>query len=207
MRRFAIALIGLILAACAAQTPTLTPATPTSPPPATPTRLQGQLPCQYPLVLDSFPQGTLATSKSVDGWSLGQGQLAVNIEGTLVLSSTSRMIDNNVITETMRVSTGRASAENLRQLQVLIASEAFVALGPCYQGSALDAGAFAFNARTPLGLKTSAVSGALMPPPLEEFWSLMNTIAGEAIVPVSTCVYVTQWEASGHRETALKSCE
>jgi hypothetical protein len=199
MRRLLMTGLILMLAGCAAQTP------PTAvPPPATAT---APLPeCQFRLGLGAFPQGTLATMSAVDGWSTAHWQLAVNIEGTIVVSGTSRVYDST-LTDTMRISTGRASAEHLRRLRDLIASDAFSALAPCYEGNISDGGALSLSVHTPRGPKTSDVWAGESPPALQEFWTLMEAISHEAIIPVSTCVYVTHWTGPGPREAVLKYCE
>lgn len=199
MRRFATVMISLILAGCAAQVrPTAVP------PPATAAASLAE--CQFRLGLGAFPQGTLATMSAVDGWSTAHWQLAVNIEGTIVVSATSRVYDST-LTDTMRVSTGRASAENLRRLRDLIESDAFAALAPCYEGNISDGGALSLSVQTPRGPQTSDVWAGESPPALQEFWTLMEAIGREATIPVSTCVYVTNWTGSGPRETVLKYCE
>jgi hypothetical protein len=206
MRRLLMIGLILILAGCAAQASlTSVPPLATISPPATASP-RTTTSCLVGFGLDSYPKGSLATFSSIDGWSIGQGQLAVNIEGTLVLSSTSRMFILDNITETMRVSTGQASVENLQRLQELLGSAEFAALEPCYNSNALDAGALSFSATTRSGLKSGRASTGQLPPALKEFWSLMNTISAEATIPVSTCVHVTHLSYSG-RELVSKDCE
>jgi hypothetical protein len=132
MRGLIMAGLFLILAACgstAQPAATIVVATATQLPTATATVAWAS--CRMALGLSVFPQGTLATISAIDGWSTGHWQMAVNIEGTLVLSGTSRVYILDTMTETLRVSIGQTSSENLQRLQSLIESPEFATLDTC----------------------------------------------------------------------------
>jgi hypothetical protein len=222
MRRLLLIGLILILAGCAAQKPTVTPATPTPPPlalpPATPTppplataTPQGMVDCRvHNVELAIAPRGSLATLSIFGGWwHEGFSTLAINVDGTLEFSQTTRTFltgnPTRYITETVDSFSGVAPAADLQQLQSLIASPAFGAIKDCkQQDPAADGGASYLSVIDAQGEQTFGLSQIEMPAVLLEIWKIAHALRGSANSLQSTCVYT---RVDIRAAPALQSCE
>jgi hypothetical protein len=205
MRCFAIVIIGLILAGCAAQF------LPTSfPPPAT-ARPQGVVDCQVHNVdLAPSPRGTLVTLNSVAGWWHGGfNTLAVNVDGSLEFSQTTRaFLDGDIsraVTETVESFGGVAPAADVQRLQSLIASPAFGAIKDCRQRiAAADGDSSYLSIINAQGEQTFELSAIEPPAVLQEIWEIARSLIGSATTLQLTCVYT---RVDLHAAPVLQSCE
>jgi len=194
MRRFAIAMISLILAGCAVQVPP----TAVSPPVTATARPAGIVDCQVrDATLAQVPRGTLATLTMSGGWVYDDSStLAVNVDGTLAFSLTQRtwLFGNgtmtNIMTETVNSFSGVAPAADLQRLQSLIASPAFGAIKDCPgRIPAADGGASYLSIIDVQGEQTFALSEIEPPVVLQEIRELVQALIGSATTLQSSCVY------------------
>jgi hypothetical protein len=198
-------MIGLILAGCAA--PFLS--TPV-PPPAT-ARPQGIVDCQARNVeLAPSPRGTLVTLNSVAGWWHGGfNTLAVNVDGSLEFSQTTRaFLDGDIsqaVTETVDSFSGVVPAADLQRLESLIASPAFGAIKDCPQRiPAADGGEIYLSIIDAQGEQTFALREIEPPAVLQEIWEIMRSLRASANTLQSTCVYT---RVDVQAAPVLRSCE
>jgi hypothetical protein len=219
MRRVQMIGLILILAGCVAQTPAVTPgmstppplATETALPLATPTLLQGMVDCRAKDVeLAISPRGSLATLSIFGGWwDEGFSTLAIDLDGSLELSQTTRafLAGNTTkdITETVDSFSGVAPAADLQRLQSLIASPAFGAIKECKQQEpASDGGLVYLSIIDAQGEQTFGLSEIELPAVLEDTWEIMRSLRASANTLQSTCVYT---RVDVQATPVLQSCE
>jgi hypothetical protein len=210
MRRLLMMALILILTGCGARITTVTPTTPTPPPLAT-TTPQGMVDCRaHNVELAIAPRGSLVTLNIVGGWwDEGFSTLAINADGTLELSQTTRAFlagnPTRDITETVDSFSGMVPAADLQRLQSLIASPAFGAIKDCPQRiPAADGGSSYLSIIDAQGEQTFELSQIEIPAVLLEIWEIAHALRGSANILQSTCVYT---RVDVRAAPALQSCE